>query len=69
VGAALALCAAGGLAACGTPAVVKPVQDPLPGFSRDINAANNAVSQSQREAQDFGSTSVTAPVSAPVSAG
>ena len=57
---ALALSAVG-LAACGTPAVIKPVQDPLPGFSRDINAARNAVAQSQREAQQFGATGVTAP--------
>jgi hypothetical protein len=41
--------------------VIKPVQNPLPGFSRVINAARNAVAQSQREAQQFGSTSVTAP--------
>jgi hypothetical protein len=58
--AALALSAVG-LAACGTPAMIKPAQNPLPGFSRDINAARNAVAQSQREAQQFGSTSVTAP--------
>jgi len=58
--AALALSAVG-LAACGTPAVIKPAQNPLPGFSRDIDAAQHAVAQSEREAQDFGSTGVTAP--------
>ena len=63
LGAALALCAAG-LAACGTPAVIKPAPNPLPGLSRDVDAARNAVTQSQREAQDFGSTSVSAPTSA-----
>jgi hypothetical protein len=41
--------------------VIKPVQNPLPGFSRDLNAARNAVAQSRREAQQFGATSVTAP--------
>jgi hypothetical protein len=49
------------LAGCGTPGVVKPVTDPLPGFSHDISAAQNAVSQSQQEAQAFGSTNVSAP--------
>jgi predicted small secreted protein len=50
-----------GLAACGTPAAIKPAQNPLPGFSRDISAAQNAVTQREREAQAFGSTGVTAP--------
>jgi uncharacterized lipoprotein YajG len=60
--AALALAAGAALlAGCGTPAVVKPAQDPLPGFQRDIHAAQGVVAQSQREAQDFGSTSAPAP--------
>ena len=47
------------VAACGTPAVVKPVPTPLPGFKRDIQAAQNAVAQSQQAEQDFGATGVT----------
>lgn len=56
----VALVACGvGVAACGTPAVVKPAQTPLPGLKRDIQAAQSAVSQSQKQAQDFGATGVT----------
>ncbi len=44
---------------CGTPAVVKPVATPLPGFKRAIQSAQNAVAQSQQQA--YGSTSVTGP--------
>jgi hypothetical protein len=58
--AALAVSAVG-LTACGTPAAIRPVHSPLPGFSRDIKAAQHAVGQSQREAQGFGSTSVSGP--------
>jgi uncharacterized lipoprotein YajG len=47
-GAALALALA--LAGCGTPAVIKPVHNPLPGFKRDIQAAHSVVSQSERQA-------------------
>jgi hypothetical protein len=54
----LAACA---LAGCGTPAVVKPVQDPLPGFKRDIQAARNAAARSGQEAEDLGATGVTTP--------
>jgi len=58
----LALAAAGAvLAGCGTPAVVKPVQDPLPGFEHDIQAAQNAAAQTGADAQDSGVTGVTAP--------
>ena len=54
---ALVLCAAA-LGGCGTPAVVKPTATPLPGLQRDIQAAKNAVAQSQ---QAYGSTTVTTP--------
>jgi hypothetical protein len=54
----LAACA---LAGCGTPAVVKPVQDPLPGFKRDIQAARNAAALSGQQAEDLGTTGVTTP--------
>jgi hypothetical protein len=49
------------LAGCGTPAVVKPVQDPLPGFKRDIQAAQSVAAGSGAEAQDLGATGVTTP--------
>ena len=49
---ALTLALAGLLAAgCGTPAVVKPVAAPLSGLSNDVQAARNAVAQSQAQAQ------------------
>jgi len=47
------------LGGCGTPAVVKPVATPLPGFKRAIQSAQNLVTQSQRQA--YGATSVTGP--------
>jgi hypothetical protein len=53
-----AIAVAAALAGCGAPA---SVQTPLPGFKKDIQAAQNAVTQSEREAQDFGSTGVTLP--------
>jgi predicted small secreted protein len=60
--AALAVAAAGtALAGCGTPAVVQPVQTPLPGFQRDIQAAQNVVSQSAQQAQAYGATGATTP--------
>ena len=46
---------AAALGGCGTPAVVKPAATPLPGLQRDIQAAQNAVTQSQPA---YGSTSV-----------
>lgn len=50
---AVVLAAAAGavLGGCGTPAVVKPVATPLSGLQRDIHAAQNAVAQTQNEAQ------------------
>ena len=58
--AALALVlAAAVLGGCGTPAVVKSTATPLPGFQHDIQAAQNAVTQSQQAA--YGSTTVTTP--------
>ena len=48
------------LAACGTPAVIKPAAAPLPGLSRDIQAARNAVAQTQARA-DAAATGATVP--------
>jgi len=47
------------LGGCGTPAVVKPVATPLPGFKRAIQSAQNLVTQSQQQA--YGATSVSGP--------
>ncbi len=58
-GLAVAACAV--LAGCGTPAVVKPMANPLPGLRRDIQAAHRVADQSDQEAQAFGVTGVTAP--------
>jgi hypothetical protein len=58
--AALAL-AALAVAGCGTPAVVKPAHDPLPGFKRDIQAAHSAVSAAERQAQQQDPSAATAP--------
>jgi hypothetical protein len=59
-GAALAFaCVA--LAGCGTPAVIKPVHDPLPGFKRDIQAAHSAVSAAERQAQEQDPSAATTP--------
>ena len=55
---ALALSAAV-LGGCGTPAVVKPVATPLPGFKRAIQSAQNLVTHSEQQA--YGATSVTGP--------
>jgi len=49
------------LAACGTPAVVTPVKDPLPGFSRAITDAQNAVSKASNDNISQASTNVTVP--------
>lgn len=45
-----ALAGAVALAGCGTPATVKPSATPLPGFKRDIQAAQNAVAQTEQQA-------------------
>jgi hypothetical protein len=47
------------LGGCGTPAVIKPVATPLPGFKRAIQSAQNLVTQSEQQA--YGATSVTGP--------
>jgi len=61
IAAALAI-AATALAGCGTPAVIKPGPAPLPGFKRDIQAAQNVVSQSQQQAASYdGATGSTMP--------
>jgi len=53
------------LAACGTPATVTPVNNPLPGFSRAIKDAQNAAQQASND-NGMGSTNVTVPtVTAP----
>jgi hypothetical protein len=58
----VATLAALALAGCGTPAVIKPASAPLPGLSRDIQAAQNAVAQTQAQAQsDAAATGATAP--------
>ena len=49
------------LAACGTPAVVTPVKDPLPGFSRAITDAQNAVQQASNDSNGQALTNVTVP--------
>ncbi len=49
------------LAACGTPATVTPVKDPLPGFSRAITDAQNAVQQASNDSNGQALTNVTAP--------
>ena len=49
------------LAACGTPAVVTPVKNPLPGFSRAITDAQNAVKQASNDSIGQASTNVTVP--------
>jgi hypothetical protein len=45
----LVVCAAvaGALSACGTPAVVKPASNPLPGLKSDVQKARQAVNQVQ----------------------
>ena len=47
------------LGGCGTPAVVKPVATPLPGFKRAVQSAQNLVTQSEQQA--YGATSVSGP--------
>jgi hypothetical protein len=58
---AIAALLAAALAGCGTPAVVKPVSAPLPGFKSDIQAAQNAVAQTQAQAQGDATTGATLP--------
>lgn len=58
---AVAALVATALAGCGTPAVVKPASTPLPGFKRDIQAAQNAVAQTAAQAQGDASTGATLP--------
>lgn len=48
-------------AACGTPAVVKPTATPLPGLTRDVQDARNAVAQSDAQAQSDAAAGATAP--------
>lgn len=61
LGAAAAL-AALLLAGCGTPAVIKPTSTALPGLTHDIQAARNAATQMQAQAQaDAAATGATAP--------
>ena len=55
----LAAAAAAALAGCGTPATVKAVTDPLPGFKHDIQAAQNVSNQAQQQAQQYDSTGAT----------
>jgi hypothetical protein len=57
----LAAAAAVALAGCGTPATVKPVADPLPGFKHDIQAAQNVSNQAQQQAQQYDGTGATLP--------
>ena len=47
------------LGGCGTPAVVKPVATPLPGFKRAVQSAQNLVTQSEQQA--YGATSLSGP--------
>jgi hypothetical protein len=54
----LAVLGAAVLGGCGTPAAVKPVATPLPGFQRDIQAAQKAVAQTERQAHSDASSSV-----------
>jgi hypothetical protein len=49
------------LGGCGTPAVIKPSSTPLPGLERDIHAAQNAVAQTEREAQSDASSNPGSP--------
>ena len=55
-----ALATAVALAGCGTPATVKPVTNPLPGFSRDIHAAQSVSQQAQQAVQEY-ATGATLP--------
>ena len=58
---AIAALVATALTGCGTPAVVKPVSTPLPGFKSDIQAAQNAVAQTEAQAQSDAATGATMP--------
>jgi len=49
------------IAGCGTPAVVKPTSTPLPGLQRDIHAAQNAVAETERQAQSEAASNVAGP--------
>ena len=57
IGAAGVSCAA--LAACGTPATVKPTANPLPGLSRAIRDAQSVAAQTEGETQSLGVTNVS----------
>jgi hypothetical protein len=61
LGAGLLALAALAAAGCGTPAVIKPASAPLPGLARDIQAAHNAVAQTQAQAQGDAATGATLP--------
>lgn len=59
---ACALALAGlGAAGCGTPASVTPAATPLPGLGRDVQAARNAVAQTQAQALSEAQTGATLP--------
>ncbi len=49
------------LAACGTPATVTPVNNPLPGFSRALKDAQKAAQQASNDSIGQASTNVTVP--------
>jgi hypothetical protein len=45
------------LGGCATPAAIKSVATPLPGFQRDIQAAKKVVAQTERDAHSDASSS------------
>ena len=49
------------VAGCGTPAVVKPVANPLPGLTRAIQQAKSVIAQTERQAQADGANGVSLP--------
>ncbi len=57
----LVLAGASIVGGCGVPAVIKPSATPLPGFKRDIRAAQNAVAQTERKAQSDAAANVASP--------
>jgi len=57
----LAAAAAAALAGCGTPATIKPVANPLPGFKHDIQAAQSVSNQAQQQVQQYDGTGATLP--------
>jgi hypothetical protein len=44
------------LAACGTPATVKPLATPLPGLGKAVQSAKNVVTASEQSAASYAST-------------